>query len=153
MKIRSRLKHGAASLLSKFISRNNDYQGFWAPGLLYSGVRVEPWRAEFDLISATACPYNKVAASVAAEQAIFLRANLSKQNIAWHTLKRATLTVQFNADVPTGHAPTGIGEPFVCTVELESAAGQSVKISMNGRCAVWEPGVFSGRTGHLFPQL
>jgi hypothetical protein len=153
MKIRSRLKHSAAGLLARFTSRNNDYQGFWAPGVLYRGVRVAPWRVEFDLISGEACPNNQVAASVAAEQAAFLRAALSKQNYAWHTLKRATLTVQFNAGVPAGHAATGIGEPFVCTVELEAAAGHSATVSVTGRCAAWEPGVFSGRAGPLVPQV
>ncbi|MFL6657467.1 MAG: hypothetical protein ACJ8GW_05305 [Massilia sp.] len=153
MKIRSRLKHGAAGLLARFISRNNDYQGFWAPGLLYSYVRVEPWRVEFDLISGKASPNNTVAASVATDQASFLRAALLKQNFDWQTLKRATLTVQFNAGVAIEHSATNMGEPFVCSVELESVAGHSTKVSVTGRCAAWQAGVFSGRAGALSPQL
>lgn len=152
MKIRSRLKHGASGLLSRFISRNNDYQGFWTLGVLYSSVRAAPWRVELNLISRDVYPANKIAASVAAEQSTFLRTALSKQNIAWNSLKRATLIVQFNAGVQVGCVGTR-GEPFVCTVELESAAGQSATVSLVGRCAAWAPGFFSGRVGHLFPQL
>jgi hypothetical protein len=51
MKIRSRLKHGASGLLARFISRNNDYQGFWTLGVLYSIARAAPWRVELNLIS------------------------------------------------------------------------------------------------------
>lgn len=152
MKIRSRLKHCASGLLSRFISRNNDYQGFWTLGLLYSCVRVAPRRVEFNLISEDAYPNNIIAASVAAEQSTFLRAALSKQNVAWDSVKRATLTVQFNAGVRVGYTGTK-GEPFVCTVELESVAGHSATVSTVGRCAAWAPGLFSGRAGHIFPQL
>ena len=152
MKIRSRLKHGASGLLARFISRNNDYQGFWTLGVLYSSVGAAPWRVDLNLISTDAFPATKIATSVAAEQSTFLRTALSKQNIAWHSLKRATLIVQFNAGVQTGYIGAR-GEPFVCTVELESATGQSATVSLVGRCAAWAPGVFSGRVGHLFPPL
>jgi len=152
MKIRSRLKHCASGLLARFISRNNDYQGFWTLGVLYSRVRVAPWRVEFNLISEDAYPNNKIAASVAAEQSAFLRAALSKQHVAWTSVKRATLTVQFNAGVRVGYTGTE-GEPFVCTLELESVAGHSATVSLVGRCAAWAPGLFSGRAGHIFPRL
>lgn len=152
MKVRSRLKHGAAGFLARFISRNNDYQGFWTLGVLYSSVRTAPWRVELNLISEAACPTNKITSSVAAEQSTFLRTALTKQNVAWHSIKRATLTVQFNAGVQIGYTDTK-GKPFVCIVELESAAGQSATVRLAGRCAAWAPGLFSGRTGHLFPPL
>lgn len=152
MKIRSRLKHGVSGLLARFISRNNDYQGFWTLGVLYSSVRTAPWRVELNLISGDAYPPNKIATSVAAEQSTFLRTALSKHNVAWQSVKRATPTVQFNADVKVGYTGTR-GEPFICIVELESAAGQSTTVSFVGRCVAWAPGFFSGRTGHLFPQL
>lgn len=152
MKIRSRLKHGASGLLARFMSRNNDYQGFWTLGVLYGSVRTAPWRVELNLISGHAYPTNRITTSVAAEQATFLHTALSKQNVAWHSVKRATLTVQFNARVQEGYTGTR-GEPFLCTVELESAAGQSATVSLVGRCAAWAPGLFSGRAGHLFSDL
>ncbi|MGK5026293.1 hypothetical protein [Janthinobacterium sp. RB2R34] len=152
MKIRSRLKHCASGILARFISRNNDYQGFWTLGVLYGTVRVAPWRVEFNLISGDACPDNKIAVSVATEQSAFLRAALAKQKVAWHCVKRATLTVQFNADVRVGYTDT-VGEPFVCTVGLESIAGHSATVSFAGRCAAWKPHLFSGRAGHVFPQI
>lgn len=152
MKIRSRLKHGASGLLARFVSRNNDYQGFWTLGVLYSSAPVEPWRVELNLISGDAYPTNKITTSVAAEQLVLLRTALSKQNIAWHSLKRATLSVQFNARVQVGYTGTR-GESFVCAVELESVTGQSATVRLVGRCAAWAPGLFSGRAGHLFPKL
>jgi len=152
MKIRSRLKHSASGLLARFISRNNDYQGFWTLGVLYSSVRTAPWRVEFNLISRDAYPTNKITTSVAAEQSDYLRSALSKQHVAWHSVKRATLTVQFNAGVQVGYTGT-IGEPFACIVELESVTGQSATVTFVGRCAAWAPGFFSGRAGYLFPLL
>jgi len=147
MKIRSRLRHGAAGLLAKFIGRNNDYQGYWTLGVLYGTVRAAPWCVEFDLIAGHASPANKITASVVAEQATFLRTALSKQNVAWHSLNRATLTVQFNAGVQVGYTGN-FGEPFVCTVELQCAQGQSAVVSRVGRCSAWAPGLFSARVGH-----
>lgn len=152
MKIRSRLKHCASGLLARFISRNNDYQGFGTLGVLYSCVRVAPWRAECNLISEDAYPNNKIAASVAAQQSTFLRDALSKQNVAWDCVKRATLTVLFNAGVRVEYIGTN-GEPFVWTLELESVVGHSAAVSLVGRCAAWAPSVFLGRTGHIFPQI
>lgn len=152
MKIRSRLNHVASGLLARFISRNNDYQGFWTLGVLYSSARATQWRIELNLISGDACPTNKITTNVAAEQSAALRTALSKQNVAWHSLKRATLTVQFNAPVQVGYTGT-IGEPFVCIVELESVAEQSTTVSFVGRCSAWAPGLFTGRAGHLHPQL
>lgn len=152
MKIRSRLKHGASGLLARFISRNNDYQGFWALGVLYSSARAAPWRIELDLISGNAYPPNKITNSVVAGQSTFLCTALAKHNVAWHSVKRAKLTVQFNAGVQVGYTDIR-GEPFVCCVELESATGQSATVSFVGRCAAWAPGLFSGRAGHIFPQL
>jgi hypothetical protein len=152
MKIRSRLKHGASGLLARFISRNNDYQGFWTLGVLYSSVREAPCRVELNLISGDAYPTNKIATSVAAEQSAFLRTALSKQNVTWNSVKRATLTVQFNAGVQVGYTGTR-GEPFICTVDLESVAGQSATVGIVGRCTAWAPGLFLGRGGCLFPQL
>jgi hypothetical protein len=152
MKIRSRLKHGASGLLARFISRNNDYQGFWTLGVLYSIARAAPWRVELNLISGDAYPTNKITTTVAAEQLAVLRTALFKQNVAWHSLKRAMVTVQFNARVQVGCTGTR-GEPFVCIVELESVAGQRATVSFVGRCTAWAPGLFSGRAGHLYPQL
>jgi len=152
MKIRSRLNHVASGLLARFISRNNDYQGFWTLGVLYSSARATQWRIELNLISGDAYPTNKITTNVAAEQSAALRTALSKQNVAWHSLKRATLTVQFNAPVQVGYTGT-IGEPFVCIVELESVAGQSTTVSFVGCCSAWAPGLFTGRAGHLHPQL
>ncbi|WP_432377993.1 hypothetical protein [Duganella sp. P38] len=152
MKIRSRLKHVASGLLARFIGRNNDYQGFWTLGVLYRTVHAAPWRIEIDLITGQACPGNEVAASVAAEQSAYLRAALSKQNIPWLALHRATLTVQFNADVQAGYTGT-VGEPFVCTVTLDSATGHSATASFTGRCAMWKPGHFSGRAGCSVPYV
>lgn len=152
MKIRSRLKHCAAGLLARFVSRNNDCQGFWALGLLYSSASAAPWRVEFDLISGNASPRNTITASVVAEQSAFLRAALARQSVALHSLQRAVLTVQFNADVAVGHAGTS-GEPFVCVIELGTVTGRCATVSLKGRCAVWRPGRFSPRAGGQFVRF
>ena len=142
MKVRSRLKHVASGLLARFIGRNNNYQGFWTLGVLYSSVRTASWRVELNLVSEAAYPTNTITSSVAAEQSAYLRTALSRQNVAWHCVKRATLTVQFNAGVQVGYTGTK-GEPFVCIVELESAAGQSATVSFVGRCAACGHPAFS----------
>lgn len=116
------VRFGLGEILSVLFSRI-----LWAP---------PPWRVSFNIILGDASPNNKIAASVAAEQSVFLLAALSKQDVAWESVKRATLTMLFNAGVRVGYASTK-GEPLVWTLEFKSVEGHSATVILIGRCAAW----------------
>ena len=142
MKSHSRLKHSAAGLLGSLISRNNDVNGYWAPGLLYHDVVPEPHLMELDLLTGSSLPPSRTAVWVATSYSIFLRDALAKQGIGWDELTLATVRFQFNAEVPTRYFNAGCaGDPFTCVVTLQTAQGHVATMSGMSRCQPRRQGI------------
>lgn len=135
MKARSRLKHAAAGLLGSLISRNNDINGYWAPGLLYRDTSAPPHLMELDMLTVSSQPSSHSGTLVAACYAAFLRDALEKQAFGWHKLTQATIKFQFNAAVSDPHFnyPCA-GDPFICTVSLHTSCGLMATVSARARC-------------------
>lgn len=135
MKSRSRLKHAAAGLLGWIVSRNNDVNGYWAPGLLYRDVLEAPHVIELNLLRGTSRPDSDSAKLMAAYSATFLNTALQRQKFSWEELTQATITLQFNADEPDPYFyfPCG-GEPFICAVALVTAQGHAASVCAMARC-------------------
>jgi hypothetical protein len=142
MKFRSRLKHAAAGLSSSFISRNNDLNGHWALGLLYKDA--PPHTLALDLLSSSSQPSSDHASQLAERYGIFLRTALGKLDVEWSKVLRASVTLQFNAQVsdPHFHFPCK-GDPVTCTVTLHSVDGLEVTASALARCLPFQSNVFS----------
>lgn len=146
MKARSRLKHAAAGLLGLLISRNNDVNGYWGPGLLYRDVSTSPHIIELDLLSASSQPASESASTMAANSAAFLRAALEKKELSWEELTRATVTFQFNADIPkTWFRYPCAGDPFVCTVALDTVHPHAAVVKAIERCQPYRHFAFAQR--------
>lgn len=147
MRPRSRLKHAAAGLLGSLISRNNDVNGFWAMGLLSRDAILPPHRMEINFIDGSSSPASKNARLMAACYASFLRKAMSRINVDWDELTEATVSLQFNAQVPDPNFSFPCpGDPFVCTVTLRTSVGRSASVSAMGRCFP-RPAEFSQSTG------
>lgn len=144
MKLRSRLKHVAAGLLGSLISRNNDVNGYWTPGLLYRDVSAPPHAVEMDLLSRISRPASDCTELMVARYVTFLRAAMEKQKFGWEELTRTTITFRFNVEVPDPHFryPCA-GDPFICTVTLESGQGKAVTMTARARCKPYRPDVFT----------
>ena len=148
MKLESSLKHAAGALLSKFLSRNNDLDGFWAPGMLYREVPSAPHCIAFDLKTSSAQPLSEVTAVASRTYSAWLRRALKHAELTWEDVERAVLMIEFNAPInlPAGHYYPD-GDPFVCTIELLAASGHTASASSSARCQPWSPGRFSRRGG------
>lgn len=147
MRPHSRLKHAAAALANSLISRNNDVNGHWAPGLLYQNVLTPPCIIEVDLLGLQSIPPSQSAAQMAANTAAFPRTALAKHNIPWTDLAIASITFQFNAPVqdPNFHFPC-LGDPFTCQVTLQTIAGRPVAVSVQARCHPYDYERYSAST-------
>jgi hypothetical protein len=147
MKARSRLKHTAAGLLGSLISRNNDVNGYWAPGMLYRDVCTPPHGIELNLLTCSSEPSSEVAKTVMAYYATFLRLAVIKKGFDWDDLERACVKFQFNVEVakPPAYYPT-VGDPFICSVMLHTVQGQMSTVSAIGRCYPYARGRFRQST-------
>lgn len=149
MKIRSRLQHAAAGLLSSLISRNNDVDGFWAPGLLYRDAALAPHIVQVDLLTGASQPASAPARLTAACYATCLRTAVEKLGLSWTDLTCATISFQFNIEVsdPWFHSQCG-GDPFVCTVDLATAQHR-VSRSARARCLPLDAYLAGARMGSM----
>lgn len=143
----SRLKHAAAGMLGSLINRNNDINGYWAPGVLYHDVSAAPNAMEIDLLSGAAQPAGANATLIAAVYTVFLRTALKRVGFEWEALTRATINFQFKAEVsnPDFDYPCG-GDPFICTVTLQSVQGYAATVSARARCRPYQPYLFTRST-------
>lgn len=143
----SRLKHTAAGLLGSLMSRNNDVDGHWAPGLLYRDAYGPPHTLEVDLLTHAGRPTSDAASRMAANYAAILRVALQRQGVKWEALTGAIISFQFNARVlVTAMLSPCAGDPFICTVTLKADHGRVATASATGRCFPYRPGAFTRST-------
>jgi hypothetical protein len=136
------MNHVAAGLLSSFYSRCNELEGFWALGMLYAEVQPAPYRVTLDLLARTATPAGPNAVLIAARYVDFLRHALLKKNLRVEDLTEATVTVQFNTDIPQrDFQPHWIGDAFTCTVRLRRSDDQAI-YTAHGKCLPNDPRLF-----------
>ena len=145
MKARSRLNHVAAGLLGSLVSRKNDVDGYWAPGLLFHDASASPHAMTLDLLTGSSSPESNAGKLMMASYSLFLRAALAKQGFAWNEVTQATITFQFNASVPDPDlASSCSGAPFICSVALATVHGHRSAASAIGRCEPRSRGLFGG---------
>lgn len=138
---RRKLKHTAAGLLGNFISRNNRYQEYWAPGVLYTEARASGLRTELDLLRGQALPEAPTGVAVARGYAAFLRSALARHGLAPDMLSSARLSLVFG--LPEIKKPAGVlGDPFECTLTLATRQGKAVTRQASAHCAPHDSQVF-----------
>ncbi|GGY77581.1 hypothetical protein ACFFTM_10250 [Pseudoduganella plicata] len=144
MKRIGRLRHLAAGLLDSFVGRNNDVEGYWAPGMLYA--QLPGCVVRLDLLRWDAEPATDVTVTVARNYGEQLRRALPKIGLAADELIEATIEVTFETApaVPAVRYFT-TGEPFDCVITLRNRYGQQVMRHAHGRCHRLEPNLFSRR--------
>ena len=142
MKYHSRLKHAAAGMLGSLVSRNNDVNGHWAPGLLYCDASEQPHVVQLDLLTQAVPAAGRAAELVAVSYAQFLRLALEKHDIGWEELTLASVRFEFNVQVsdPQFSYPCP-GDPFICSVSLCGTDGRIISISARARCRRYVPGI------------
>jgi len=114
-----------------FASRNNDVEGWWAPGLLLEAVPHGDPDYRLDLLAGTATPEPPGALrDLAPAWAGDFAWSLGRHDLAPEVVKSAALTLRFDrGQLVRSHLydPHGIpmDHPFECRVEIEMTAGAS----------------------------
>ncbi len=139
---RRKLNHAAAGLLGKFLSRNNDYLGYWAPGVLYTEARASGLRVELDLLRGQALPDAPACVSVARSYAAFLRNALVRHGVAPEMLSSASLALVFDLPGPRMPAGSYFGDRVECILTIGSHDGRTVTRRASTRCAPHDSRIF-----------
>ena len=127
----------ANGVLAKFVSRNNDHQGYWAIGQLYAEAIAEQARAiDFDLTRGDAKPPANNARAVGGRFRDYFAATVQKRGLSEDVVRLATLTVEFNVARPAKSPPqTTYGDLFVATLEIVDDHGWRYAAREFGWCA------------------
>ena len=141
---RRKLNHLSAGLLDTFISRYNDYEGYWAFGVLYREAQVSANRIELDLLAGTAQPEAPAGCSVARTYAQYLRQAAAKLGVGLDELESAMIGIEFGLPpVPRDPNLFQVGEPFTCTLRLVTRDGRNASRHKLSHCKPWD--AFGGR--------
>lgn len=131
---RRKFNHTAAGLLNKFVSRNNDIDGYWGLGVLYMEARASANRVAFDLLDEAAQPASPVCISVVRTWAAYLRMALARHGLTSHALAAATVSIEFDLVLPKRPLYIPYGDPFECVAHLQAADGREFTRRRTGYC-------------------
>lgn len=137
---KTKLKDIAASIIEQFISRNNDFGGYWALGCLYKqtikegkqSVSIDLPRGEVDL---TDDKFDCIAQVLRTH----MRRHARVRGVSYDDFESAVITVSFNDDRGARKFRSACGDPFVCEITLSDIAGKSVSQSRTGYCWPHDP--------------
>lgn len=142
-----KLNHAAAGLLTSFVSRNNDFDGYWALGMLCREAARHGDIAALDLLAPDAQASSPAARAVARQYAAFLRRAIERLGLAPAEVTRARIDIRFNVTGSDSPATVhGIGDVFACRATLACQSGRIVQRTVYGRCLPYTPGAFSRST-------
>lgn len=143
MAIRERLNHVAAGMASAFIGRNNDLDGYWAPGLMYRELTGSSPEVVLDLLDGSARPGLPDCTRVACRYAALMRLALAKKGLQPAALAHASVHVRFNAATQGKRSFNLVaGEPFAVTVILRTG-DREARCIRESYCKPFAVGVFT----------
>lgn len=151
---RRELKDLAAGISSKFISRNNDLYGYWAPGILYKELdRISSKGVSLNLLSGKSSPQLDSGNQVAKIFKDYFDSQIVIRGFKTEQIKQAVLTLQFEAHPSKKHLSNlGVsrrGKPFNCAVQILDDLGNNYFFVSKGWCAKHDPGL-ENRSTRMF---
>ncbi|MEA2162921.1 MAG: hypothetical protein QOK37_1048 [Thermoanaerobaculia bacterium] len=131
----------ANGLLTTFVSRNNDVNGYWAIGRLRSEAeRSNTPVVELDILEGTSAPDTADGRSVASFYREWVRPRLAKLR---EPAGVASVLVRLNfapeAPLRFSREISTFGAPFTCEVLITSSSGATRVDRHTGRCAPHDP--------------
>jgi hypothetical protein len=143
---KKKLRHSAAGLLGKFISRNNSIERLWAPGVLYTEAQGAGNCVELDLLAEVATPDLPQAMSIARTFAAYLRMALARHGFKPDVLSSANVSLVFGLPPPPRQpGDNSFGDGFNCTVTLTARDGKTVSYGASALCAAHASQVFKSQ--------
>lgn len=125
---RRKFNHITAGLLSKFLARYNDIDGYWALGVMYTEARAFDSRVEIDMLHGVAQPDSPACTGVARTWVLHLREALGRHGIAPDALAAVTISLEFGLapmpKLPNYPYDHHYGADFRATLRLQSRDGR-----------------------------
>ena len=129
------LKNIAAGLLDSFVSRNHDFIGYWALGVMYTETLASGKQVDIDLLAASVDPATPAATAAARFWSGYLCVALQRHGATVHDLETATVSVTFGCSpLPQPRHQMCGGDPFACCVRLVSRSGDVADREALGFC-------------------
>lgn len=143
----------ASTLAAMFVSRNNDADGYWSIGKLYSAAAsLGHNEIEINLLADPEDAQQVEDLSIVnSHYASVLTKQLRSVHVGDKKLKSAVIKVRFGVpnELLKRYERFGYGEPVECVVELQTEAGHSCKASARCRAAPHNPERESRRHEHM----
>ena len=136
------MKGIGANVARRFASRNNDVDGYWAPGVFYrlcSNHDVKTFSLDF--LSGASSPEAIFSSEVAAPFRELLYTQMRNNGLAEEQLAAAFARVEFDLE-PTSterHYRGAWGEPFDCHIVLVDDLGKQRTCTTRGCCWMHDP--------------
>ena len=132
---RGELKCLADGLIDSFMSRNNDIEGYWALGLLYTRA-LELQRKAFTLtlLGGESTAGDSLCEALRGKYGAFLSERMSRRGIPHHWIESANLTIHFEHQPATACGPVSPGRPFLVELLLTTTFAKSLALERVGYC-------------------
>lgn len=132
-----RLNGTAAGVLGTFVSRNNDIDGYWALGVIYSEIDdLGLSEVTFRLLDSDVVPDLKCGSLLSGKYREALVRILIAHAINPDEIIRADITVRFGPHVHSNFPPnpTARDQPYSCQVVISDCAGTERTRAVEGWC-------------------
>ncbi|CNB66187.1 Uncharacterised protein [Yersinia intermedia] len=139
---RVELRGIANALNENFVSRNNDFKGFWTIGQLkLLAINNNLSTMGFFLTPPKSAPHCNLRHYVVLHYAAMLARLLRKQQIPDFWISEASITIDFNVNAEHEHLNkcSTSGEPFKCHCQIIDDTGRSYSSVVYGRCQAHSP--------------
>lgn len=129
------------AILSSFLGRNNDVDGYWALGQLRSFADAQGTdEIRLDLLGGDTAEKSDVVSCVTANYQALLEQHLMKRTLPREWLRSAEVVLVFGSFVAS-REPLYItrGDPMTCTVSIVDDRGRTYERSKSAYCAPHNP--------------
>lgn len=134
---RRELKGISNAINENFVSRNNDFKGYWCIGQIKSLALDKGLTSmTFPLMLSRANPTSGLQRHTVCHYANMLKSLLKKQKLPYSWVSNAVIEIDFNPDVVLAqlYEYNTSGEPFQCSCQITSDTGQDYTSIIYGRC-------------------
>ena len=139
---RKRLKGIASGLASKFTSRNNNINGYWALGILYK-ITNDSGKNTFklDILSADSDPPWKGSKKLTVKYKNFLIEQLEKNGFKRIHISEAVIEIDFNVSIPLNNKIKECtwGEAYCCRAIITDYLSKTYSYESYGYCGIHDP--------------
>jgi hypothetical protein len=137
---RVELSNIASGVLGSFVSRNNDFGGYWALGLLYlEAMKTGCSRSRIDLLEETRGGPSPLVEALTSKYRGMAFASMQRRELPAAWLKAAAIEIQFEAP-GIGTLPLAVRErPFVAEMKVTTDRGREFLVRHIGKCWPHDP--------------